>query len=95
MVEPVGRGRWRRTVLDKMVLGQTLKTTGSDESLRHQYADSDRYLILLGGRPSVNVLQKSREGGLFQRFLKILISEKGGSSAASVSPTICSCYRTF
>jgi hypothetical protein len=65
-----------RTVLDKMVLGQTLETAGGGESLRHQYANGDRYLILLGGRPSVDVLQKSREGGLFKRFLKILVSAK-------------------
>ena len=48
--------RRRRTVLDKMVLCQTLKTTGSHETLGQHDTNGNRYLILLGGRPSVDVL---------------------------------------
>lgn len=66
-----------------MVLGQALKTTGRGETLRQHDADGDCYLILLGGRPSVNVLQKGREGGLFETFLKKLLSEGTDSDGIS------------
>lgn len=59
-----------------MVLGQTLKTAGSCETLGQHDPDGDCDLVLLSGWPSVDILQETREGGLFKRFLEILVSEE-------------------
>ena len=59
-----------------MVLGQTLETTGGCKTLGHQDSNGDRDLVFLSGRPSVDILQKGREGRLFQRLLKIFVSER-------------------
>lgn len=63
-----------------MVFGQALEASGGSETLSHQHPNGDCNLILLGGRPSVNILQKTWQGGLFQRFLKILVSKPTGIS---------------
>lgn len=59
-----------------MVLGQTLKTAGGCETLGQQDSDGDGDLVLLSGRPSVDILQETREGGLFKWLLEILVSEE-------------------
>ena len=70
-----------------MVLGQTLKAACSCETLRHHDTDDDCYLVLLSRRPSVDVLQKSRESGFLQRLLKILVSEDHGPTGKLASQT--------
>jgi len=64
-----------------MILGQALEASGSYETLRHHDADGERYLVLLSGRPSIDILQKSRESRLFQRLLKIFVSENRSPTA--------------
>jgi hypothetical protein len=67
-------GRARRTVLDQVVLGQTLEARCVGEALGDEEAGCEGELVLLGGRPAVDVLEETREGGFLEGLLKIFVS---------------------
>lgn len=50
------------TVLDQMILGQTLQTRSTREALRDQQPSRHRELVFLRRRPAMHVLQERGEG---------------------------------
>ena len=74
--------RWKRrkiygkeglTVFDQVVLGQTQEARCIGESLGQEETDGVAELVLLGGRPAVDVLEQGGEGGFLEGFLKIFV----------------------
>lgn len=57
-----------------MILSQRLETRCISKALRDQEARCDRELVFLRWRPAMNILEKTGESGLLERFLKIFVS---------------------
>ena len=62
------------TILDQMVLCETLQAGCGSDALRDEESDRGGELVPLLGRPANEVLEQRRKGRLFERFLKILVS---------------------
>lgn len=75
-----------RTILDEMVLRQTLQATGAREALGHHDPNGGGDFVPLGVRPAVHVLQQVRQRGRLERFFEILVPDIGeGTSLATSS----------
>lgn len=67
-------GEKQLTILDEMVLRQTLQAARACKTLCKEEADRDGELLPLSDRPSIHVLQQVRQRVLFKRSLEVLVS---------------------
>ena len=63
-----------QTILDEMILRQTLQAARTGETLSEEKARGCGYFIPLGFGPSVHILQQVGKRRVFQRTLKVLVS---------------------
>jgi hypothetical protein len=61
------------TILDEVILGQANETASMGESLGNHEGGGYCKLLAFDVRPTVDILEKSRERSFFKRFLEVLV----------------------